>query len=51
MLDHFTSGRAFAGFSRGNTPRWVGTFGQHVHITATESDKSAGDVRNRAIFL
>lgn len=50
LLDHFTHGRAFAGFSRGNTPRWVGTFGQHVGITSTESDKSAADQRNRAIF-
>jgi alkanesulfonate monooxygenase SsuD/methylene tetrahydromethanopterin reductase-like flavin-dependent oxidoreductase (luciferase family) len=50
MLDHFTGGRVFAGFSRGNTPRWVGTFGQHLDITSTESDKSAADQRNRAIF-
>jgi len=50
MLDHFTKGRVFAGFSRGNTPRWVGTFGQQVGITSTESDKSAADQRNRAIF-
>ncbi|AMS45496.1 LLM class flavin-dependent oxidoreductase [Aminobacter aminovorans] len=50
MLDHFTGGRVFAGFSRGNTPRWVGTFGQHLGITSTESDKSASDERNRAIF-
>lgn len=50
MLDHFTGGRVFAGFSRGNTSRWVGTFGQHLGITSTESDKSAVDERNRAIF-
>ncbi|MES4992603.1 LLM class flavin-dependent oxidoreductase [Phyllobacterium sp. 22229] len=50
MLDHFTGGRVFAGFSRGNTPRWVGTFGQHLGITSTDSDKSASDERNRAIF-
>ena len=50
MLDHFTGGRTFAGFSRGNTPRWVGTLGQHLDITATESNKSAADERNRAIF-
>lgn len=50
MLDHFTGGRVFAGFSRGNTPRWVGTFGQHLDITSTDSDRSAGDMRNRAIF-
>ncbi len=51
MLDHFTGGRVFAGFSRGNTQRWVGTFGQHLGITSTESDKSASDQRNRAIFI
>lgn len=50
MLDHFTGGRVFAGFSRGNTPRWVGTLGQHLNITSTESDRSAADERNRAIF-
>ena len=50
MLDHFTGGRTFVGFSRGNTPRWVGTFGQHLNVTSTESDKSAADERNRAIF-
>jgi alkanesulfonate monooxygenase SsuD/methylene tetrahydromethanopterin reductase-like flavin-dependent oxidoreductase (luciferase family) len=50
MLDHMTNGRVFAGFSRGNTPRWVGTFGQHIDITSTESDKSDADQRNRATF-
>ena len=50
MLDHFTNGRVFAGFSRGNTARWVGTFGQHLDVTSTESDKSAADQRNRALF-
>ena len=50
MLDHFTNGRVFAGFSRGNTPRWTATFGQHIDVTATESDKSAADQRNRAVF-
>lgn len=50
MLDHFSNGRVFAGFSRGNTPRWVGTFGQHLNITSAESDKSASDERNREIF-
>ena len=51
MLDHFTQGRLFAGFSRGNTPRWTGTFGQHVNITSTESDKSEADQRNRRAFV
>ncbi|MEM6704911.1 MAG: LLM class flavin-dependent oxidoreductase [Acidobacteriota bacterium] len=47
MLDHMTGGRAFAGFSRGNTPRWTATMGQHLDITSTESDKSEADQRNR----
>lgn len=50
MLDHFTGGRMFAGFTRGNTPRWTGTFGQHIGITATHSDKSEVDRRNRRAF-
>jgi alkanesulfonate monooxygenase SsuD/methylene tetrahydromethanopterin reductase-like flavin-dependent oxidoreductase (luciferase family) len=50
MLDHFTNGRMFAGFSRGNTPRWTATFGQHIDVMSTESDKSAADQRNRAVF-
>ena len=51
MLDHFTKGRMFAGFSRGNTARWTGTFGQHLGITSTESDKSEADQRNRRAFM
>lgn len=50
MLDHFTNGRVFAGFSRGNTPRWTATFGQHLNITSTDSDRSEADKRNRAAF-
>jgi alkanesulfonate monooxygenase SsuD/methylene tetrahydromethanopterin reductase-like flavin-dependent oxidoreductase (luciferase family) len=50
MLDHFTGGRVFAGFSRGNTPRWTATFGQHIDVMSTESDRSAADQRNRAVF-
>lgn len=47
MLDQMTGGRAFAGFSRGNTPRWTATMGQHIEITSTESDKTEADQRNR----
>lgn len=50
MLDHFTNGRVFAGFSRGNTPRWTQTFGQHINVTSTHSDRSEADARNRAVF-
>lgn len=50
MLDHMTNGRMFCGFTRGNAPRWVNTFGQHFGVTATQSDKSAADELNfRAI--
>lgn len=47
MLDHMTGGRVFAGFSRGNTPRWTAAMGQHIDITSAESDKSEADLRNR----
>lgn len=47
ILDHFTGGRTLVGFTRGNTPRWTGTFGQHLGITSTESDKSEADQRSR----
>ena len=47
MLDHMTGGRMFAGFSRGNTPRWTATMGQHLGLTSAESDKSDADLRNR----
>jgi len=50
MLDHFTNGRVFAGFSRGNTARWTNTFGQHINIMSTHSDRTEADERNRAIF-
>jgi alkanesulfonate monooxygenase SsuD/methylene tetrahydromethanopterin reductase-like flavin-dependent oxidoreductase (luciferase family) len=50
LLDHCTNGRVFAGFSRGNTPRWTATFGQHIEVTATASDQSAADQRHRAVF-
>jgi alkanesulfonate monooxygenase SsuD/methylene tetrahydromethanopterin reductase-like flavin-dependent oxidoreductase (luciferase family) len=50
VLDHFTDGRMFVGFSRGNTPRWTATFGQHIDVMSTESDKSDADQRNRRVF-
>jgi alkanesulfonate monooxygenase SsuD/methylene tetrahydromethanopterin reductase-like flavin-dependent oxidoreductase (luciferase family) len=50
MLDHMTGGRVFVGFTRGNTPRWTATFGQHLDVRSTDSDKSDADKRNRAIF-
>lgn len=47
MLDQMTGGRAFAGFSRGNTARWTATMGQHLNILSAESDRSEADQRNR----
>jgi alkanesulfonate monooxygenase SsuD/methylene tetrahydromethanopterin reductase-like flavin-dependent oxidoreductase (luciferase family) len=47
MLDQMTKGRAFAGFSRGNTARWTTTMGQHLSIMSAESDRSEADQRNR----
>jgi hypothetical protein len=34
----------------GNAPRWTATFGQHLDVRSTESDKSEADRRNRAVF-
>ncbi|RBM17106.1 hypothetical protein DI005_22695 [Prauserella sp. PE36] len=46
QLDQLTGGRALAGFSRGNTPRWADQYGQHIPMRATRSDKSEADERN-----
>jgi alkanesulfonate monooxygenase SsuD/methylene tetrahydromethanopterin reductase-like flavin-dependent oxidoreductase (luciferase family) len=50
LADHFTNGRLFCGFSRGNTPRWAETFAQHLGLSSATSDKSAQDVANREAF-
>jgi alkanesulfonate monooxygenase SsuD/methylene tetrahydromethanopterin reductase-like flavin-dependent oxidoreductase (luciferase family) len=50
MADHFTNGRLFCGFSRGNTPRWAETLSQHLGLTSATSDKSAQDQLNREAF-
>jgi alkanesulfonate monooxygenase SsuD/methylene tetrahydromethanopterin reductase-like flavin-dependent oxidoreductase (luciferase family) len=36
MMGHMTEGRAFAGFSRGNTARWASTMGQHQALTRAD---------------
>jgi alkanesulfonate monooxygenase SsuD/methylene tetrahydromethanopterin reductase-like flavin-dependent oxidoreductase (luciferase family) len=46
QLDQITKGRVLAGFTRGNSPRWVDSFGQQLGMRATRSDKSEGDERN-----
>ena len=50
LLDHMTQGRCFYGFVRGNTPRWLNTFSQHLDISTSQSDKSEVDKRNRRLF-
>lgn len=50
LADHFTGGRLFCGFSRGNTPRWAETFSQHVGLSSATSDKSERDRANREAF-
>jgi alkanesulfonate monooxygenase SsuD/methylene tetrahydromethanopterin reductase-like flavin-dependent oxidoreductase (luciferase family) len=49
LLDHMSDGRAFCGFTRGNTRRWVDTYAQHLSMSAASSDKSANDERNREL--
>jgi alkanesulfonate monooxygenase SsuD/methylene tetrahydromethanopterin reductase-like flavin-dependent oxidoreductase (luciferase family) len=46
QLDQMTKGRVLAGFTRGNSPRWVDSFGQQIGMRATRSDKSEADERN-----
>jgi alkanesulfonate monooxygenase SsuD/methylene tetrahydromethanopterin reductase-like flavin-dependent oxidoreductase (luciferase family) len=46
QLDQMTKGRVLAGFTRGNSPRWVDHYGQHLQMRATRSDKSEADERN-----
>ena len=50
VLDHVLEGRFFAGFARGYQSRWANVLGQHWGSTATLSDGSAEDERNRRIF-
>ena len=50
LLDQMTNGRCFYGFVRGNTPRWLNTFSQHLEISTSQSDKSEVDQKNRRLF-
>lgn len=50
LADHFTKGRFFCGFARGNTSRWADTFSQHLNLGAATSDKSEKDEMNRQAF-
>lgn len=50
QLDQMTQGRALAGFSRGNTSRWVDQFGQLNGVVSARSDHSESDERNLRAF-
>jgi alkanesulfonate monooxygenase SsuD/methylene tetrahydromethanopterin reductase-like flavin-dependent oxidoreductase (luciferase family) len=45
-IDQISKGRAFCGFARGNSTRWVNVFSQHFGTEATYSDKGAADEQN-----
>jgi alkanesulfonate monooxygenase SsuD/methylene tetrahydromethanopterin reductase-like flavin-dependent oxidoreductase (luciferase family) len=51
QLDQMSRGRALAGFSRGNTVRWVEQFGQLNNMRSAASDKSESDERNLRAFI
>ena len=50
VLDHLTKGRLIVGFARGYQDRWVNVLGQKYKTSATQSDKSEADKRNRRVF-
>jgi alkanesulfonate monooxygenase SsuD/methylene tetrahydromethanopterin reductase-like flavin-dependent oxidoreductase (luciferase family) len=51
QLDQMSKGRVLAGFSRGNTVRWVEQFGQLNQMKSATSDKSEADERNLRAFI
>jgi alkanesulfonate monooxygenase SsuD/methylene tetrahydromethanopterin reductase-like flavin-dependent oxidoreductase (luciferase family) len=51
QLDQMSKGRVLAGFSRGNTVRWVEQFGQLNGMKSATSDKSEADERNLRAFI
>jgi alkanesulfonate monooxygenase SsuD/methylene tetrahydromethanopterin reductase-like flavin-dependent oxidoreductase (luciferase family) len=50
IADHLTKGRLIVGLARGYQSRWMSTLGQKFHVTATLSDQSEVDRRNRELF-
>jgi len=50
LADHLTKGRLIVGLARGYQARWMSTFGQKFGVTATDSDQSDTDLRNRLLF-
>ena len=50
ILDHLTKGRYWVGIARGYQSRWANVLGQWAEASATVSDGSATDHKNRDIF-
>jgi alkanesulfonate monooxygenase SsuD/methylene tetrahydromethanopterin reductase-like flavin-dependent oxidoreductase (luciferase family) len=50
ILDHITKGKYFVGFARGYQSRWTNIIGQFHGATATVSDGSDADRKNREMF-
>lgn len=50
ITDHMLKGRLFVGMARGYQSRWTNILGQKVGVTATASDQSEADERNRLLF-
>lgn len=50
IADHCLKGRLFVGLARGYQHRWQNVLGQRLNVTATTSDQSDQDQRNRLLF-
>jgi alkanesulfonate monooxygenase SsuD/methylene tetrahydromethanopterin reductase-like flavin-dependent oxidoreductase (luciferase family) len=50
IADHMLKGRLFVGMARGYQTRWMNILCQKLGVTATYSDLSETDQRNRALF-
>jgi alkanesulfonate monooxygenase SsuD/methylene tetrahydromethanopterin reductase-like flavin-dependent oxidoreductase (luciferase family) len=50
LADHLMRGRLIVGLARGYQSRWMSTLGQKFSVTATLSDQSEVDQRNRELF-
>ena len=49
-LDQLTKGRTIVGMARGYQYRWLNQMAQQLHVSATVSDQSDADQRNRKAF-
>ncbi|MBV9048476.1 MAG: LLM class flavin-dependent oxidoreductase, partial [Solirubrobacterales bacterium] len=50
IADHMLAGRLFVGMARGYQARWQNVLCQRFGVTATASDQSSADQRNRLLF-